>query len=568
MSDTKHRNAVIYCRVSSRSQTKRGDGLSSQEAICREYARYRGYDIIAEPFKDDLTGKTVNRPGMQRLIEFLRTHRKERIVVIVDDVSRLARSMRAHIELRDAVMRWGGRLESPSTQFSDTDEPGLEEGLKALVAQEQRVRNSEQTRDRRIGRLINGFWPFQPPVGYRHEKVEGVAGQLVVRDEPVASIVQEAIEGYAIGRFETQAEVKRFLETRPEFPRDSNGYVRNQRVKDLLTRPIYAGLIECPTYGVTLRKGRHEPLVSVETFQRVQERLKKKAYASTRKDLAKDFILRGCVSCGDCGHALTASWSKGKAGKRYAYYYCFNEDCSSCKKTIRRDLIEGEFEALLRKMKPSKGLIQMAGAMFRDLWDHRLSMRSQSQKATRKNIKGIEAKIEKLLDRLVEAELSSVVSRIEKRIAELEAEKFACTEKLKTIGRPVRPFDEVFGIAMQFLAQPHKLWASNRIEDKRAVLKLTFADRLSYVRGKGFQTPSFSLPFRVLTASGLESEGEQPDSEIRAVQTPEFALNPAALAAFAGNKANLSCVARPERFELPTAWFVGVYAANRFLINQ
>jgi hypothetical protein len=34
---------------------------------------------------------------------------------------------------------------------------------------------------------------------------------MLIRDEPLASITHEAPEGYASGRFEPQAEVKRFL---------------------------------------------------------------------------------------------------------------------------------------------------------------------------------------------------------------------------------------------------------------------------------------------------------------------------------------------------------------------
>ena len=33
-------NAVIYCRVSSVAQLKKGDGLASQETRCREHASY------------------------------------------------------------------------------------------------------------------------------------------------------------------------------------------------------------------------------------------------------------------------------------------------------------------------------------------------------------------------------------------------------------------------------------------------------------------------------------------------------------------------------------------------
>ena len=63
-------DAVIYCRVSSKAQTKRGDGLNSQETRCRQYTDYKKYDV-AQVFKDDLTGKTADRPGVQQLLSFL-----------------------------------------------------------------------------------------------------------------------------------------------------------------------------------------------------------------------------------------------------------------------------------------------------------------------------------------------------------------------------------------------------------------------------------------------------------------------------------------------------------------
>ena len=37
--------AVIYARVSSKAQLKKGDGLAGQESRCRDFATYRGYDV-------------------------------------------------------------------------------------------------------------------------------------------------------------------------------------------------------------------------------------------------------------------------------------------------------------------------------------------------------------------------------------------------------------------------------------------------------------------------------------------------------------------------------------------
>ncbi|WP_235829891.1 recombinase family protein [Frigidibacter oleivorans] len=233
--------AVIYCRMSSTKQTVRGDGLGSQETRCREFAKYRGYEVV-EVFRDDSSGSLTTRPGMQAMLAFLKARRKEPHAVIIDDISRLARGLMAHFELRMKIGNAGGVLVSPSIEFGESSDSQLVENLLASVSQHQRQKNGEQTINRMRARMQNGYWVFQAPVGYRYERAGGGQGKVLVRDEPNASILQEALEGYASGRFAAQVEVKRFLERQPSFPKDlPNGEIRNQRIFDLLTRVIYAG---------------------------------------------------------------------------------------------------------------------------------------------------------------------------------------------------------------------------------------------------------------------------------------------------------------------------------------
>ena len=59
-------------------------------------------------------------------------------------------------------------------------------------------------------------------------------------------------------------------------------------------------------------------------------------------------------------------------------------------------------------------------------------------------------------------------------------------------------FEPTFRTAFGFLSNLDKLRASERLEDKRPVLKLVFAKRLSYYRNEGFRTAAFSLPFLLL----------------------------------------------------------------------
>jgi hypothetical protein len=111
--------------------------------------------------------------------------------------------------------------------------------------------------------------------------------------------------------------------------------------------------------------------------------------------------------------------------------------------------------------------------------------------------------IEDVADEIVRSrEAGGCGNPYETRITGLEDRKIVLAEKIATTGRPVRSFDETLRTAFDFLASPCQLWTSERLEDKRTVLKLAFADRLAYVRNEGFRTPNFSLPFKTL--GGLE----------------------------------------------------------------
>ena len=320
--------AVIYCRVSNSKQKTEHDGLRSQETRCREYARYRQLDII-KVFDDDISGGKVSRPGMDAMLAFLKKHRHETPFVIIDDLSRLARGIQAHWQLRELILSAGGELISPSIEFGTDSDSKLVENMRAVVAQHQLEKNKEQTRHRMEARIKNGYWTFWAPKGFKFKKKRGM-GSVLVRHEPLASIIAEGLEGFASGRFETQVELKRFFESQPQFPKDlPKGKIRNQRIKDMLTQPLYAGYVGLESWGISLRKADHEGLISFATYEKIQERLTQKARAPVKKNLNEDFPLRAFARCGDCGHPLTACWSKGKSGKKHPYYQCYNKACVS-----------------------------------------------------------------------------------------------------------------------------------------------------------------------------------------------------------------------------------------------
>ncbi len=488
--------AVIYCRVSSAKQTSKGDGLNSQQTRCREYAKLMKYEVV-EVFSDDITGALATRPAMKSMLAYLRKRKTNPHIVIIDDISRLARSIEAHLQLRSDIDRASGILKSPSVDFGDDSDSVLVENLLASVSQHQRQKNAEQTVNRMRARSMNGYWVFRKPVGYRFEQVRG-RGKVLVRDEPAASILQEALEGFASGRFDSQVEIKRFLDTHPDFPKNpSTGRVRHQLVKILLEQSLYAGMIEVPNWDIPLQKAQHEGIISFETYERIQQRLHNTVRTVARRNLSEDFPLRGFVNCGDCNKPLTACWSKGKT-KLYPYYLCYTKKCSSYRKSVPKRKIEEDFGEMLQTLKPSRGLVNVASILFKHAWQNRWAQAKEQVKTMHKQIKTTESKINLLIDRIVDSENQSVIDAYEKKITKLEREKLLIAEKAELRSKPQRTYETMFELAINFLSNPYKLWVSKRLEDKRTALKLVFADPLTYHRYEGFRTPKISLPFKVL----------------------------------------------------------------------
>ncbi len=488
--------AVVYCRVSSAAQVSKGHGLESQETRCREFAKLKGYEVDAVFQDAAVSGGIVDRPGILDMLAHLKKHRKRHSYsVIIDDISRIARDIEAHLQLRRAISNAGASLESPSIEFGEDSDSILVENLLASVSQHQRQKNAEQTKNRMRARMMNGYSVQRvPPPGYRYEKREG-QGKMLVRDEPLASIVQNALEGFASGLFGSQAEVTRFLASHQAFPKTRHGTVTNETTNRILNRVLYAGYVEAPDWGVALRPGKHEGLVSLETFERIQQRLKEGAKAPARTDICADFPLRGFVHCADCERPMTANWSKSKTGARHPYYMCFTKGCESYRKSIRRDRMEGEFETLLSGVRPTRSLFDMAKSMFKDAWNSQLTQAKNLAAAARNEIAGLEKQIDGLLDRIVDASSPSVINAYEKRIAKLEREKLIAAERSQPHGKPLRPFEEMFELSMQFLSNPCDIWASEHLESKRTVLKLSFLDGLVYSRNEGFRTPQLTVPF-------------------------------------------------------------------------
>lgn len=105
----------------------------------------------------------------------------------------------------------------------------------------------------------------------------------------------------------------------------------------------------------------------------------------------------------------------------------------------------------------------------------------------------LDKKIEGLLDRIVTTDSTTIISAYEKRVEKMEREKLILDEKLSQHGSKPDTFEQMFEHATQFLSSPWKPWESGNVFLQRTVLKLAFADRITYARNTGLRTPQNHL---------------------------------------------------------------------------
>lgn len=499
MTQTTHQRALIYCRVSSKRQEKEGHGLESQEHRCRTYAEQKGYEVESV-FQDSYSGggDFLKRPAMAKMLEYLDSNTHQNYVIVFDDLKRFARDTVFHWKLRTELESRGARPECLNFTFEETPEGEFIETILAAQGELERKQNKRQIVQKMKARLEAGFWPFYPPPGYVQVETEEY-GKLLTPDEPTAAHIREALEGFASGRFQSRRDVQRFLKSK--FGR----HVYSDQVKRILQRSIYTGHIEYSPWGVSLRKGKHEPLISLKTYQSIQERISERGRAFSKEHLRKEFPLRGFASCSLCRHPFTGSFSRGRC-KHYPYYHCHIRKCPARGRTIPRDRLEGIVVEMLKEVEIQENVLRLGEQIIDRVAGDRRRLIEEKRAHEQKELKRISEEVDSLVQRCASTKSESVIRVYETKIEELERRRLILeSNDLEETceGKAGTPVEKI----LRLLKNPYSAWQDGDISLRSVLLKLVFDGPFVYDRETGAGTLKFSYGVRFL--KGLRNQTTQ-----------------------------------------------------------
>ena len=492
------KKVVIYCRVSSTKQVKEGNGLDSQEQACRTWARQRGL-VVEHVFAErGISGSREDRPVFKEMLSYLFST-NDKYIVLALDINRFARDTVVYGALRAKIRSLGHIMQTVNMTLEETEESELLENVFASLGQYERKKNASRTKNSMIEHLKQGYWVLQPPTGYKQVRVDRRI--RLVRNEPTATYLQNALEGFANGKYPTQKAVYDYLsgfEIIGSYGKPVK--VTMNFVKNLLKNPKYTGCFDYPHWDIPYQKWAIDPIISVDTYHRIQDRLNGKKTVKPHKYNMndEDFPLRRFVRCSVCGEKLTASRSKGKAGKRFAYYHCHKKGCPMCGKGIRQTALHNDFEQILENMTPAPEMINLAMALAKSVYDEQNSEETANKKALEKQITEMEEQKTKTFETLVNSGNNADVAQMcNARISELTRQITELKAKAKTAKEEQMPLDFALNYVREFVGQPVSIWRAGDYYQKQGVLNLCFVEPISYDRTEKFRTPELSPIFAV-----------------------------------------------------------------------
>lgn len=307
---------AIYVRVSTTNQVEEGYSIEEQKDKLSSYCDIKDWSVYKVYTDGGFSGSNTDRPALESLIKDAKKRKFD--TVLVYKLDRLSRSQKDTLYLIEDIFIKNNIAFLSLQENFDTSTPFGKAmiGLLSVFAQLEREQIKERMQLGKLGRAKAGksmMWA-KTSYGYDYHKETGT-----VTINPAQSLaIKFMFKSYLSGRSITKLRD----DLNDKYPKPIPWNYRAVRM--ILGNPVYCGYNQ---FMGEIYKGTHEPIISKETYDKVQEELKIRQRTALENNNPRPFqakyILSGISQCGYCGAPLKLLMGMvRKDGTRFIRYEC------------------------------------------------------------------------------------------------------------------------------------------------------------------------------------------------------------------------------------------------------
>ncbi len=453
MDNTPPMRYAIYARYS--SDLQRQTSIPDQIRKCHEFGQAQGWAPVKDCIYTDeaVSGVSIERPGLQRMLQAALSPHHPFEVILVDDTSRISRSLPDAVQLFQKLSFAGIRVVAVAQGIdSQSEQAEVLVTVHGLVDSLYVKELAKKTHRGLEGAFLRGLHAGGRCYGYRNVPAEGGGVKLEIEEteaEVVRRIFQMSANGTSLKKIAYALNAEKIPAPRPRAGAKQATWCPSA-IREMLRRELYMGrmvwnrsrFIKVP--GTNRRVARPRPksewriverpelrIVSDPQWQAVQARqaMFQKLYAGQRQGLlnrsaSSGNLLTGFLKCGLCGANLVIVTGRRR---RHAMYGCpqhfYRGACANDLK-VRQEYLERQLLSELQANVLLPEVIDYTLEEFQRQLEAARVDTSQYQERAREKKRELEEQLQRLTAAVAQAGHSAfllqAIAQREQELAELE----------------------------------------------------------------------------------------------------------------------------------------------------
>lgn len=490
--------AVIYTRVSSKDQDA-NTSLPYQKKICEEYAKRKGFTVVAYFGGTHESAKTDDRKEFNRMLRFLKESKGQVCRIIVLSMERFSRTGGNAIHIKDKLKEQNILIES-ATQETDGSTPSgdFQQNLYLLFGKMENELRRQKTLAGMQEMARQGYLPNRAPVGYRHVKGADWDNRIVI-DEKKGPLIKKA--------FELKAEQGKSHTEIAEILNNAGLKLDRKRLTVILKDPFYCGILSNGYLPGEIREGKHPKLISRELFLRANNETLLKPHGERQPKERPEFPLKQFVKCDCCEKPLTAYHVKIKNAM---YYKCNTQGCKLNRNVV---VMHSKFISKLGKYSVDPKSKKVAQKIMTKVFNRVNHSNQETGTLIQKQYDQVESNIKKLNDKFISDQIGK--NAYDETLKRYVKEKGEIEEQLKKFEGNLSNLAEYVEFSIRIGSQLPSMWKKSGLMRKKQLQNLVFPEGLGFNKEiDDYLTPRVNTFFKAIDfVSGKLAENKSGISE-------------------------------------------------------